>query len=182
MNHFLKLAQKRQSVRKYKSTPVEPEKITSCIEAARLAPSACNAQPWKFIVVDDPNIKNSLADKTADRILPLNHFTKQAPVHIVIVRESANISSQFGSAVKQKQFPFMDVAIAAEHICLQAADEGLGTCMMGWFNEGAVKKLLQIPKNKRIPLIITLGYPDTELKEEKQRKPFDQIISYNSYK
>ncbi len=83
---FFDLVRKRYSVRAYSPKPVEPEKIQRCIEAARLAPSACNSQPWTFIVVDDPQIKNNLADTTSNKLLPLNHFTKQAPVMIVIVR------------------------------------------------------------------------------------------------
>jgi nitroreductase len=75
---FLDLARKRQSVRGYTARPVEDVKIERCLEAARLAPSACNSQPWTFIVVDDADIKNRLADLTADRWLPLNHWTKQA--------------------------------------------------------------------------------------------------------
>jgi len=74
----------------------------------------------------------------------------------------------------------IDIGITAEHICLQAAAEGLGTCMLGWFDESKVKKLLNIPKLKRVPLIITLGYPAKETREKK-RKNLNQIVSYNSY-
>ena len=120
-NDFLELVQLRQSVRAYRPAPVEKEKITRCLEAARLAPSACNAQPWTFIVVDDASIKNRLADLTADRWLPLNHWTKQAPVHVVLVVEATNLTSRLGAWFKQRDFAWMDVAIAAEHFCLQAA-------------------------------------------------------------
>ena len=80
----------------------------------------------------------------------------------------------------RKHFPLIDIGIAAEHICLQAAAEGLGTCMLGWFDETKVKKLLNIPKSKRVPLIITLGYPASETRE-KRRKNLDNITSYNNY-
>ena len=178
---FLELAQARQSVRAYTDKPVEKEKILRCLEAARIAPSACNSQPWKFIVVDDPELKNTIADLTNNRVLPLNHFTKQAPVHVVVVREKGNSTSKMGELIRNKTFTLIDVGIATEHFCLQAETEGLGTCILGWFNEKKVKKLLNIPKGKRAELIITVGYPATDEKREKKRKNLDDIYSYNSY-
>lgn len=179
--YFYELIRNRQSDRAYDTRPVEKEKILRIIEAARLAPSACNAQPWRFIVVDDVELKNKLADAAASRILGINHFTKQAPVHIVVVMESANLTSNFGSLVKGKTFPLIDIGIAAEHICLAAKAEGLGSCMLGWFDEPAVKKLLNIPKSRRVPLIITLGYPLTSDVREKRRKDLDEVVSFNGY-
>lgn len=179
--NFYWLVRNRQSDRAYSNQPIDREILVRIVEAARLAPSACNAQPWKFVVVDDPELKNRLADAAASKILGINHFTKQAPVHIVIVMEGANLNSNFGSMVKGKTLPLIDIGIAAEHICLAAKSEGLGSCILGWFDEKAVKKLLAIPKSKRIPLIITLGYPKTEEVRVKRRKPLDKIISFNGY-
>ena len=177
---LLELINVRQSDRAYLNKPIEEEKLQRILEAGRLAPSACNAQPWKFIIVNQSELKNKIADCTSSKILGMNHFTKQAPIHIVIVEEKANFTSSAGSLIKNKQFPLIDIGIAAEHICLQAAAEGLGTCMLGWFDEPKVKKLLNIPKSKRVPLIITLGYPEKETRE-KRRKELNQIISYNTY-
>ncbi|MBN1113535.1 MAG: nitroreductase family protein [Bacteroidales bacterium] len=177
---FLELANLRQSDRNYKTIDVEQEKIDAILEAARIAPSACNAQPWKFIVVDKADIKNQIADATSAKVLGMNHWTKQAPVHIVIVEEAANITSKLGSIFKKRHFPLTDIGITAEHICLQAAELGLGTCMIGWFNEKKVKTILEIPKDKRVQLIITLGYPAGE-KRKKIRKEKHQIVSYNKY-
>ncbi|MDA3953230.1 MAG: nitroreductase family protein [Bacteroidales bacterium] len=178
--NLIDLLKYRQSDRAYLSNPVEKEKLERIIEAGRLAPSACNAQPWKFVIVDEPELKNRIADCTSSKILGMNHFTKQAPIHIVIIEEKANFTSNAGSLIKNKTFPLIDIGIAAEHICLQAASEGLGTCMLGWFNEPKVKKLLNIPKSKRVPLIITLGYSASETRE-KRRKDIKDIVSYNSY-
>lgn len=180
-DYFYNLVQNRQSDRAYDTRPVDREVILRIIEAARLAPSACNAQPWHFIVVDEPELKNKLADAAASRVLGINHFTKQAPVHIVIVMEPANLNSNFGSFVKGKTFPLIDIGIAAEHICLAAKAEGLGSCMLGWFDEPAVKKLLDIPKSRRVPLIITLGYPANDEVRQKRRKDFNEIVSFNKY-
>jgi nitroreductase len=179
--NFLELVRSRQSVREYRNKPVEPEKIKRCLEAARLAPSACNAQPWKFIVVNDTGLKNALADAAENRILSMNHFTKQAPVHVVVVHERPNITSKLGSVIKNKAYTLIDLGIATEHFCLQAVSEGLGTCIMGWFNEKKVKKLLNIPKSKRAELIITVGYPASDELREKKRKNLEDIHSYNSY-
>ena len=179
---FYKVISTRQSDRGYiVDKTIEKEKLDRILESARIAPSACNAQPWKFIVVDDEGIKNKLADTTSSRVLGMNHFTKQAPVHIVVVMEGANLTSNFGSLVKRKHFPLIDIGIAAEHICLAATAEGLGSCMVGWFDETAVKKLLNIPKSKRPMLIITLGYPAKPETREKRRKGIEQVVSYNRY-
>jgi nitroreductase len=100
---FYWLVRNRQSDRAYSNQPVDREILIRIVEAARLSPSACNAQPWKFIVVDNPELKNQLADAAASKILGINHFTKQAPVHIVIVMEGANLNSNVGSMVKGKR-------------------------------------------------------------------------------
>lgn len=178
---FQLLVTNRQSDRGYTNQPIEKDKLERILEAARLSPSACNAQPWKFIVVDEPNLKNKIADTTSSKVLGMNHFTKQAPVHIVIVMEGANFTSNFGSLVKRKHFPLIDIGIAAEHICLAATAEGLGSCMIGWFDEPAVKKLLNIPKNKRPILVITLGYPEKSETREKRRKSINELVSHNKY-
>lgn len=180
MNEFLSLVKKRQSQRRYSGQPVEKEKLMSCLEAARLAPSACNAQPWKFIVVDQTELKNAIADTTSNRLLPINHWTKQAPLHVVLVLERPNFTSKLGEIVRDKKFVLMDVGIAAEHFCLQAAAIGLATCMIGWFNESKVKELLDIPESKRAMLVITLGYPEGK-QREKRRKKMDDILSFNKY-
>ena len=177
---FLDLINKRQSERNYLNKPVDREKIKRCIEAARLAPSACNSQPWKFIIVDDPDLKNAVAEETSSTLLPLNHFTKQAPVFIIVVKEKPKLTSTIGARIKDKDFSIIDIGIATGYLCLQAVAEGLGTCILGWFNEKNVKNLLKVPQSKRVELIITLGYPVSE-KRLKKRKFLDQIISYNSY-
>jgi nitroreductase len=179
--HFTELAKKRQSTRGYENRLVEKEKIEKCLEAAWLAPSACNAQPWKFIVVDNPELKNQIADCTTTRMVPMNHFTKQASVHVVVVMEKPNISSKMGEIIRNKPFTLIDVGIASIQFCLQATAEGLGTCMIGWFSEKKVKKLLNIPSALRAVLIITLGYPATNEIRVKRRKKISEIHSFNGY-
>lgn len=179
---FFELVKHRQSTRAFDREKVVPrEVIDRILEAARMAPSACNAQPWHFIVVDEPELKDKVADAASAKLLGMNHFTKQAPVHIIIVEEKVNISSGIGGIVKDKHFAFLDIGIAAAHICLGAEAEGLGSCILGWFAEKKMKKLLNVPDNRRIVLDIVIGYPAQPLREKK-RKPADEVISYNGYK
>jgi nitroreductase len=177
---FLDLVKRRQSDRKYSNQPVGREKIERIIEAGRMAPSACNAQPWKFVVVDKPEILGQLSDAASAKLLGMNGFVGQATAIIVIVREHPNLSSKAGALVKQKDYSLMDIGIATAQICLQAEAEGLGSCILGWFDEGRVKKLLNIPRSKRVELLITLGYSLSD-KREKRRKPPEETVSYNQY-
>ena len=179
---FLELVSSRQSVRAFDpERSVEKEKMDRVIEIARLAPSACNAQPWSFLLVDEPELKNKVADATSSRVLGMNHFTKQAPIHLLIVEEKVNLSSGIGGWIKKKDYAQMDLGIVAAHIVLAAQEEGLGTCIVGWFDEDKVKELLNIPSSKRVWLDIVIGYSTQPLRK-KSRKPVDKIVSYNSYK
>ena len=181
-NQLFDLLVSRQSVRAYTDKPVEPEKLTRCLEAARMAPSACNAQPWKFIVVIDPQLKEQVAKYTKSGSLgQMNQFTAQAPVLVVIVRDSPNLSSRIGTLLKDKPYTLMDIGIVALQFCLQATFEDLGTCILGWFDEKKVKELLHIPKNKRAELIITLGYSASSTVRPKVRKNLKDICCYNQY-
>ena len=179
---FLDLVKARQSVRGYLSKEVEREKIERCLEAAQLAPSASNSQPWSFIVVDDPKLKEAVAKETFSQLISFNNFSLQAPVLIILISERSGFLNKVAEAIKDKQFSLIDIGIAAEHFCLQAVEEGLGTCMLGWFNEKGVKKLLNISQQRRVELIITMGYPASNEIRPKKRKEMDQIRSYNSYR
>lgn len=179
---FLDLVQQRQSVRAYDpERPVGHEKLARCMEAVRLAPSACNAQPWKFVIVDEPALKEEVSRAAASKMLGFNVFAGQAPVIVAVVRENPNLTSKLGSVLKDKSYTIMDVGIAVGHFCLQATEEGLGTCIMGWFDESKVKHLLGVPKKKRIELLIAVGYPAKEQIRTKTRKTVDEISSYNAY-
>lgn len=178
---LLELIKTRQSERAYSDRPVDPDKIARCLEAARLSPSACNAQPWTFIVINDPELKNQIAGASADKLLPLNHFAKQAPLLVAVVMEKPNLTSKLGEMIKDKKFTLIDIGIAASNFCLQAHAEGLGTCMLGWFAEDKIKKLLHIPKNKRLVLLITVGYSGSSKQRTKIRKPVKEITRYNRY-
>ena len=174
---LIELISKRQSDRKYDTRPISREQVQQCLEAARLAPSACNSQPWKFIVVDDKTLVKQIGNAAAS--LGMNGFAKQVPIIVAVVLEKMNLSARIGSVIKDKEYSLLDVGIAVEHFCLQAAELQLGTCIMGWFDEKKVKKLLGI-KGKRVPLLIALGHPASPTRK-KTRKPLDEMSSWNHY-
>ena len=158
--------------------PVSREDVLKCLEAARMAPSACNSQPWKFIVVDDKEKLMEMAD--AAEGLGMNKFTRGVPVMVAVVLEKMNATARLGSLLKHKDYSMLDLGMAVEHFCLQAADLGLGACIMGWFDEKRIARLLGVPRRKRIPLIISLGYPENPTRR-KVRKPVEEMSSWNSY-
>lgn len=175
---FCELAKKRQSDRSYLEKALEKDKIIKCLETARLSPSANNSQPWKFIVVDDQILKEQIA-KCAHS-LGMNAFTHKAPVIVAVVAEKQNILSSVGSVLKDKPYYLIDIGIAVNQFCVQATDLGLGTCIVGWFDEKKVKKLLNISLGKRVPLLITIGYPASNTRIKK-RNPIEDMTSWNKY-
>lgn len=179
---FQELIEKRQSVRRYQDKNIEREKIEQLIEAVHIAPSACNSQPWKLIIVNEPELKTEVAKATFSKAVSFNRFALEAPVIAVLVIEKAKLIAQVGGSIKNQEYPQYDIGIAAEHFCLQATELGLGTCMLGWFNEKKIQKLLNIPKKRKVGLVITLGYPPEDYKLRKKiRKPVDEICGFNSY-
>jgi len=179
---FRELIRQRQSVRSYQNKPVEKEKIKKIIEAVHLAPSACNSQPWKIIVVDEPELKKKVAQATFSKAISFNKFALQAPVIAVLVIEKPKLIARIGGRIKNREYPQYDIGIAAGHFCLQAAALELGTCMIGWFDEKKIKKLLHIPGSRKIGLLITLGYaPENYKIRKKIRKPLESIYGFNSY-
>jgi nitroreductase len=177
--NFDELIIDRQSDRQYDvNKAVEEEKLIECIASAGLAPSACNAQPWKFIVVKDETLKSQIGECAAS--MGMNRFCLDAPAIVVLTLEKPNFLSKVGSVLKDKEYTLIDIGIVAYHFCLKARDLGLGTCMIGWFNEKKAKQLLGIPSSKRVPLLITIGYRSGEVRS-KTRKKLSDIYSIDKY-
>lgn len=152
--------------------------IEYCLEAARLAPSACNSQPWRFIVLDDAEKKDAACDAAFSGVHAVTgRFVKEAPVLVIVLTERSKYIARVGGALKRVQYSLIDIGIAAEHFCLAAAEQGLGTCMLGWFNDGALRKYLAVPKSADLDLVITLGYP-ASAPREKKRRTIDEMRSY----
>ena len=143
-----------------------------------MAPSACNSQPWKFVVVDDRVKLIQISDAAIG--LGMNKFTVQVPVLVAVVQENMNLEAKAGAVVKNKDYSMMDLGMAVENFCLQAAELGLGTCIMGWFDEKKVKEILGVPRGRRVQLLIALGHPDAPTRS-KVRKPLEEMSSWNEY-
>ena len=168
----LQVIKKRQSIRRYKEDLIPEEALLRVVEAARLAPSGKNLQPWKFIIVRDQVLKEKLASASAGQF-----FIAKAPVIIVGCGFPDNCYARMGRYMKS--WP-VDVTIALEHLILQAQEEGLGTCWIGSFEEEEVKAILNIPRNVRVLALTPLGYPD-ETPPFRKRKSLDKIISYDGF-
>ena len=119
---LLDLIKHRTSVRDFMDKPVEREKIMMCLEAARLAPSACNSQPWKFIVVDDRQLKNTLCDSAFSGIYSINTFCEMAPVIVVVISEKSKFIARIGGVFRGTKYYLIDIGIAVEHFVLEAED------------------------------------------------------------
>ena len=179
---FCELLRLRQSVRHYQQRPVARPLLDKLIEAVRLAPSASNSQPWKLIVVDDPDLRARVAQATFSRALSFNRFSAEAPVIAVLAVEKVGLVAQVGAVLKKRSFSLIDIGIAAAHFCLQATELGLGTCILGWFDERKIKRLLGIPRKARIGLLVTVGYAAEGYPlREKVRKSPGQMSRFNAY-
>lgn len=178
---FSELIKTRQSVRKFDGKPIGREILDKCIEAARLSPSACNAQPWKFILVDEPGLVKEVAECTYGSIVKFNKFTDDAGAMVVVVMEPGTFASSAGAAFTNTDYAYMDMGMAVEHFCLQAAELGVGTCILGWSRHKDIKKILGIPAKKKIGLLIAIGYEKEPKLRDKIRKPADEMSSYNKY-
>lgn len=179
---FSELIHVRQSVRNFDGKPVARDVLDKCIEAARLSPSACNSQPWKFIIVNEPGLVKEIAAFTYGGIVNFNKFTDDAGAMAVVVMEPGTFTSKAGSVFTGTDYAYMDMGMAVEHFCLQAAELGLGTCILGWSRHKAIKKVLDIPSNKKIGLLIAIGYEKEPKIRKKVRKPIEEMSSYNKYK
>jgi nitroreductase len=179
---IMDLIQHRRSVRLYLDKPVEREKIIKCLEAARLAPSAVNMQPWKFIAVDDKDTREQLFKGAFRGIFSFNHWAAKVPVFVVAVIEKHGLMSNILGVARESSRSLLDIGIATEHLVLQAEELGLGTCWMGGLDEKQVKRVLDIPGNKRVAAIISLGYPDkTEVKRPQERLKLEEMSAFNGW-
>lgn len=181
---FMDLMLHRRSVRRYEQKPVDRTMLEALAEAVRLAPSASNQQPWRLVYVDEPELRMKVAQATFNGVVSFNRFAVGAPVLAVLCRAKPRVLNRIAGVMKGLDWTLLDTGIAAEHLCLQAAELGLGTCMLGWFDEARIKSLLGIPRNTSIGLVITIGWPaetTTTSSMVKRRKSIDEVRSYNQY-
>lgn len=177
---FIELAKHRQSCRSYLPKSVPRQMVLDCLEAARLAPSACNSQPWHFIIVDEPGRKDALCKASLSGPYAMNRFAQEAPVIVAVVTEKAGFLTRVIGSLRGTPYWLMDIGIAVEHFVLQAAGSGLASCWIGWFDEKQARKILGVPSAKKIACLISLGYTAETLRE-KNRKSIQEIYSFNQY-
>jgi nitroreductase len=180
--NFLDLVQKRHSVRKYSDRPVAKEDILQCLEAARLAPSGCNSQPWHFIVIDEPELRKRVAARIFSGIYTMNKFAMEAPALVAVVSEKEKFLASFGGQIRDTSYCLVDIGIACEHLILQAQELGIGSCWIGWFDEKALKEELRLSKDKKIDIVIALGFSAEDKIAPKTKKSLAEISSFNQYR
>jgi nitroreductase len=169
----------RRSIRRFLPDPVDRAKIVSCLEAARLAPSAENAQPWRFVVVDDPALKEKLAAGAFSGIYGMTRFAARAPILVVVLAAPNRLTHGLARHLQGIQFYFVDIGIAGEHFVLRAEEEGLATCWIGWFNVRRVRKVLGIPRTLKVVALFPVGYAASRPPRETKRKSLDEIAGWN---
>ena len=177
---FLELVAARQSVRAFEPDRRIPREILErCLEAARLAPSACNSQPWSFIVLDDPAQVRALALESCTRPPHgMNKFVANASALVVVVTEKMKLAARLGAQFRGVQYSLIDIGIACQQLLLQAAEDGVGSCYLGWFNDRAVRRFLDLSPTAKVGLMLALGYPVHPAPRPINRHPLDKIRRY----
>jgi len=180
--NFLQLVKTRHSVRKFLEQPIDKAALYKCVEAARLAPSANNAQPCRFMVVDEPELKEKLAKHAFNGIYTSSRWVSQSPALIVILTHLDWISDRIGKQITGIHYYFVDAGIAGEHFILQAQELEIETCWIGWFSSKGVKKALNLPHKYRPVAIIAAGYSDTKKAVRRKRRSLSEICWFNEIK
>lgn len=171
---FFQIAQTRQSCRSYdENRMVEPEKLNAILEAARLAPSACNGQPYHITVCLGQTAK---AVAAATMGMGMNKFAAQAPVLLVISEMPYVKSAALGAKLKGNDYRSLDIGIAAAYLTAEATAQGLGSCMLGWLDDAKIREICGLEHPVR--LVVTLGYPTDETLRQKKRKDLEELVSY----
>ena len=172
--NFNEIAYARQSCRSYDAgREVENEKIEAILETARLAPSACNGQPYHFTVC-----RGEAARLVANAVMGMgmNKFAADAPVMIVISEEDYVKSAAFGAKVKKNDYRSIDIGLATAYLTAEATVQGLGTCILGWFDDAKIREICGLDKPVR--LVITVGYAkEGDKLREKKRKSYEELVS-----
>ena len=171
--NFMEIAQTRQSCRSYDAArPVEAEKIEAMLAAARLAPSACNGQPYHFTVCRGEVAKE--VEKAARGVAGLNKFATDAPVVIVVSEKPYVKSAAMGAKLKNNDYRSIDIGIAVAYLTAEAAAQGLGTCILGWLDDAKIRQICDLDQPVR--LLVTVGYPkEDDPLRKKVRKDLSEL-------
>lgn len=174
MTELIKIMQQRQSCREFLEKRVEDEKIVACVNAASLAPSACNTQPYHFYIANTPETVATTAEYCKS---DCNKWVSGASAFVIVTQEHANVPVTMTDAAR-KDFRQYDIGLALSNFCLEATELGIGTCIIGIFNEEKLKSAFRIPSPKKVALIIALGYPKDAKVLPKKRRALDESITY----
>ena len=174
MTDFMQLAQQRDSCRKYSDRPVDPALVEQCLAAARLAPSACNSQPWKYYVITQAEQRAAIAAGMKE--LKCNPFTAQAPVIIAVTEaEEPNLMPSLKEQGQSRRFSYFDLGLGVAYLTLQAAELGLGSIILGLFPEQVIREIVQMPEGDSLRMLVLLGWPAEAEIPDKKRLPLEDI-------
>jgi nitroreductase len=172
----------RRSVRRFDGRPVEREKLLACVEAARLAPSAENAQPCRFLLLDDPETKNAFGGEVFSGVYRTTRWALAAPAIVAILVKRHFVVGRLGPWIQGTPYYLIDAGIAGEHFVLQAQSMGLGTCWIGWFNARRAKRFLRLPSDLRVAQLLAVGYPHpTWNPRPHRRRNLESVFSWNRW-
>ena len=174
--NFAALCARRQSCRNFADKAVEHDKLVICVEAARMSPSGGNAQPWSFVVVEDPKIVPEVA-KCAQQ-LGINEYIAGAKAFFVVLEEHAVLMPGIRKIFDSQYFAKGDLGAAVVTLCYAAEEQGLGTCILGVYDRETLGKLLDIPQHKQYGGLIAVGYPADDKVRNKVRKPLEEIARF----
>jgi nitroreductase len=177
MSDYFDLVRRRESCRNFDlNRPVEKDKLQRCAEAAWLAPSACNGQPWRYLIVTNPELCAKLRPLMME--LGQNKFLATCPAFAVVLEENTVLKVSLSQKFKDQDFAPIDVGLSCSQFCYAATEQGLSTCIIGWHNEKKIQELFGIPKTSRVRLILAVGYAADDKLREKRRKPIEDVIQY----
>jgi nitroreductase len=176
---FQALVHKRRSIRKYQDKPIPREVILDGLDAARWAPSAENVQPWRFVIVDEPGVKDALCARAFSGIYFTTKWAARAPVILVVLARLDVKANRIGAWLQGIPFYLLDIGAAIEHFILRMMEQDIGTCWLGWFNVDGVREVLKIPPRYHIVSMVSLGYIERWPRHEKPRHPVDEIAWFN---
>lgn len=171
---------RRVSCRAYQTTPVPEPHLLQMLEAARLAPSACNQQPWRFAVVRNPDLRRRIVEESFLPGIKMN-WAIEAPVHVIIGMERSLVTHRIAASVSGVDYPWVDIGIAGEHLVLAATALGLGTCWIGWIKPRTVARIVGWPVSVKPVVVITVGYAsdsNAAVPPASRRKPLAELATW----
>jgi nitroreductase len=174
---FIELVKHRTSCRSYEPRPVPQEHLALILEAARLAPSACNKQPWRFAVVTNETVRMQLINKSFLAGIPMK-WAGNAGAIIALGMERSAITHRIAPKISGVNYPLIDLGIAGEHLVLQAEELGLGTCWIGWINPRTVRKIVGWPRGIEAVALITVGWPVSKDWKTRPRLATEEIATW----